>query len=172
MKKKLPFWQLHGGLPDEIEWRVQAFVASLDAAFQIDERGVVWWREAAVTQLVKGDSLYMPRADLTGSDLLSIDQTQRMQARLANFLVAHIKAVLGRLTTQQRRTKPSQHRQLMSKHQMLRRKVQLMKPHMMVQLRVAKKQRLRQPRLRWANLLCQPVYPVRLKVLPILCLNV
>ena len=60
------------GLPDEIEWRVQAFVASLDAAFQIDERGVVWWREAAVAQLVKGDSLYMPRADLTGSDLLSM----------------------------------------------------------------------------------------------------
>ena len=86
------------GLPDEIEWRVQAFVASLDAAFQIDERGVVWWREAAVAQLVKGDSLYMPRADLASSDLLSIDQTQRMQARLASFLAAHITAVLGRLT--------------------------------------------------------------------------
>ena len=86
------------GLPDEIERRVQAFVASADAAFQIDEKGGVWWREAAVAQLVKGDSLYMPRADLTSSDLLSIDQTQRMQARLFHFLTAHIKAVLGRLT--------------------------------------------------------------------------
>ena len=86
------------GLPDEIERRVQAFVASADAAFQIDEKGGVWWREAAVAQLVKGDSLYMPRADLTSSDLLSIDQTQRMQARLVHFLTAHIKAVLGRLT--------------------------------------------------------------------------
>ncbi|MDA0332845.1 MAG: helicase-related protein [Proteobacteria bacterium] len=86
------------GLPDEIERRVQAFVASADAAFQIDEKGGVWWREAAVAQLVKGDSLYMPRADLTSSDLLSIDQTQRIQARLVHFLTAHIKAVLGRLT--------------------------------------------------------------------------
>jgi ATP-dependent RNA helicase SUPV3L1/SUV3 len=86
------------GLPDEIERRVQAFVASADAAFQIDEKGGVWWREAAVAQLVKGDSLYMPRADLASSDLLSIDQTQRMQARLVHFLTAHIKAVLGRLT--------------------------------------------------------------------------
>ena len=86
------------GLPDEIERRVRAFVASADAAFQIDEKGVVWWREATVAQLVKGDSLYMPRADLASSDLLSIDQTQRMQTRLANFLVAHITVVLGRLT--------------------------------------------------------------------------
>ena len=86
------------GLPEEIERRVQAFVASADAAFQIDDKAVVWWRQAAVARLVKGDSLYMPRADLASSDLLSIDQTQRMQARLTNFLAAHITAVLGRLT--------------------------------------------------------------------------
>jgi ATP-dependent RNA helicase SUPV3L1/SUV3 len=59
---------------------------------------VIWWREAAVAQLVKGDLLYVPRAELAASDLLSIDQTQRMQARLVNFLAAHIEAVLGRLT--------------------------------------------------------------------------
>ena len=86
------------GLPDEIERRVQAFVASADAAFQLDDRAVIWWREAAVAQLVKGDSLYVPRAELATSDLLSIDQTQRMQARLVNFLAAHIEIVLGRLT--------------------------------------------------------------------------
>ena len=67
-------------------------------AFQIDEKGVVLWREATIAQLVKGESLYLPRANLASSDLLSIDQTQRMQARLSNFLTAHIKAVLGRLT--------------------------------------------------------------------------
>ena len=87
------------GLPDEIERRVQAFVASADAAFQIDEKGVVLWREATIAQLVKGESLYLPRANLASSDLLSIDQTQRMQARLSNFLTTHIKSVLGRLIT-------------------------------------------------------------------------
>ncbi|MDB4852851.1 helicase-related protein [Alphaproteobacteria bacterium] len=86
------------GLPDEIERRVQAFVASADAAFQLDDRAVIWWRETAVAQLVKGDSLYVPRAELATSDLLSIDQTQRMQARLVNCLAAHIETVLGRLT--------------------------------------------------------------------------
>ncbi len=86
------------GLPDEIERRVQAFVASADAAFQIDQKGVVWWRETAIAQLIKGESLYMPRVDLASSELLSIDQTQRMQARLIHFLTGHIKAVLGRLT--------------------------------------------------------------------------
>jgi ATP-dependent RNA helicase SUPV3L1/SUV3 len=86
------------GLPDEIERRVQAFVASADAAFRLDDKAVIWWREAAVAQLAKGDSLYVPRAELAVSDLLSIDQTQRMQARLVNFLAAHIEAVLGRLT--------------------------------------------------------------------------
>ena len=86
------------GLPDEIERRVQAFMASADAAFRLDDKAVIWWREAAVAQLVKGDSLYVPRAELAASDLLSIDQTQRMQARLVNFLAAHIEAVLGRLT--------------------------------------------------------------------------
>ena len=86
------------GLTNEIERRVQAFVASADAAFQINDRGVVLWREAEIAQLVKGESLYMPRVDLASSDLLSINQTQRLQARLASFLTTHIKAVLGRLT--------------------------------------------------------------------------
>jgi ATP-dependent RNA helicase SUPV3L1/SUV3 len=86
------------GLPDEIERRVQAFVASADAAFRLDDKAVIWWREAAVAQLAKGDSLYVPRAELAASDLISIDQTQRMQARLVNFLAAHLEAVLGRLT--------------------------------------------------------------------------
>ena len=86
------------GLPEEIERRANAFVASADAAFQIDDKAVVWWREAAVAQLVKGDTVYTPRVELASSDLLSIDQIQRMQTRLASFLTLHVKAVLGRLT--------------------------------------------------------------------------
>jgi len=86
------------GLPDEIEHRVRAFVASADAAFRLDDKGVVWWREAAVAQLVKGDALYVPRAELTPSDLLSIDQIQRMNGRLVSVLAGHIEHLLGRLT--------------------------------------------------------------------------
>jgi ATP-dependent RNA helicase SUPV3L1/SUV3 len=85
------------GLPDEIERRVRAFVASADLAFRLGADGVVKWREAEVARLVKGDGLYVPRPELVSSDLLSIDQTQRMAQRLVNFTAAHVDTILGRL---------------------------------------------------------------------------
>ena len=86
------------GLPDEIERRVRAFAGSADLAFKLDEKGTISWRESVVACLVKGDSLYSPRAELLSSDLLSIDQTTRLAARLTEFINAHVEAVLGRLT--------------------------------------------------------------------------
>jgi ATP-dependent RNA helicase SUPV3L1/SUV3 len=85
------------GLPDEIERRVRAFVASADPAFRLGADGVVKWREAEVARLVKGDGLYVPRPELVSSDLLSIDQTQRMAQRLVSFTAAHVETILGRL---------------------------------------------------------------------------
>ena len=85
------------GLPDEIERRVRAFVASADPAFRLGADGVVKWREAEVAQLVKGNGLYVPRPELVSSDLLSIDQTQRMVQRLVGFTAAHVETILGRL---------------------------------------------------------------------------
>ena len=85
------------GLPDEIERRVRAFVASADPAFRLGPDGIVKWREAEVARLVKGDGLYVPRPELVASDLLSIDQTQRMAQRLVSFTAAHVENVLGRL---------------------------------------------------------------------------
>ncbi|MDA0800884.1 MAG: helicase-related protein [Proteobacteria bacterium] len=85
------------GLPDEIERRVRAFVASADPAFRLGADGVVKWREAEVARLVKGDGLYVPRPELVSSDLLSIDQTQRMVQRLVGFTAAHVETILGRL---------------------------------------------------------------------------
>ena len=85
------------GLPDEIERRVRAFVASADPAFRLGADGVVKWREAEVARLVKGDGLYVPRPELVSSDLLSIDQTQRMAQRLVSFSAAHVEMILGRL---------------------------------------------------------------------------
>ena len=85
------------GLPDEIESRVRAFAASATAAFKLDAAGQITWREAPVARLVKGDGVYAPRPDLIGSDLLSIDQTQRLNARLSEFVAEHVRDVLGRL---------------------------------------------------------------------------
>ncbi|MGB2071774.1 MAG: helicase-related protein [Candidatus Puniceispirillaceae bacterium] len=85
------------GLPDEIERRVRAFVASADPAFRLGADGAVKWREVEVARLVKGDGLYVPRPELVSSDLLSIDQTQRMAQRLVSFTAAHVEMILGRL---------------------------------------------------------------------------
>jgi len=85
------------GLPDEIESRVRAFAASATAAFKLDEEGRISWRDAAVARLVKGDGLYAPRPDLIASELLSIDQTQRLNVRLSEFVAEHVREVLGRL---------------------------------------------------------------------------
>ena len=85
------------GLPEEIENRVRAFAASATPAFKLDENGVITWREAEVARLVRGDTLYAPRPELIPSDLLSIDQTQRMTGRLSEFVAEHVRDVLGRL---------------------------------------------------------------------------
>ncbi|MDC0062882.1 helicase-related protein [Candidatus Puniceispirillum sp.] len=85
------------GLPDEIERRVRAFAASADPAFRLGLDGVIKWREAIVARLVKGDNLYAPRAELVTSDLLSIDQIQRMNKRLLTFIGTHVDTILGRL---------------------------------------------------------------------------
>ncbi|MEC8110562.1 MAG: disulfide oxidoreductase, partial [Pseudomonadota bacterium] len=85
------------GLPDEIETRVRAFAASATPAFRLDEKGQVSWRDSVVARLVRGDGLYAPRPELVSSDLLSIDQAQRLNARLSEFVAEHVREVLGRL---------------------------------------------------------------------------
>ncbi len=84
-------------LPNEIENRVRAFAASAALAFRLDHTGVVSWREAKVARLVRGDSLFAPRPEIIDSDLLSIDQTQRLLVRLNDFVAEHVGDVLGRL---------------------------------------------------------------------------
>ncbi len=85
------------GLPEEIENRVRALAASAKPAFKLNDNGVITWREAEVARLVRGDTLYAPRPELIPSDLLSIDQTQRMTGRLSEFVAEHVRDVLGHL---------------------------------------------------------------------------
>ena len=85
------------GLPEEIESRVRAFAASATPAFRLNEEGQISWRDSVVARLVRGDGLYAPRPDLVSSDLLSIDQAQRLNARLSEFVAEHVRQVLGRL---------------------------------------------------------------------------
>ncbi len=85
------------GLPDEIERRVAALTISADAAFRLDDRGQIIWREAAVGRLVRTESVYAPRAEAFDSDLLGTDQKTRIQERLTRFAADHVAEVLGPL---------------------------------------------------------------------------
>ena len=76
---------------------MRAFVASADPAFRLSFDGMIKWREAIIARLIKGDNLYAPRVELAGSDLLSIDQIQRMNKRLLAFIATHVDTILGRL---------------------------------------------------------------------------
>ena len=81
-------------LPDEISARVKALVASADPAFKLDGKGQIFWRESCVGKLIKGDSLYQPRADVRSSDLLEGDQLKSVQDRLNAFAQDFPKTVL------------------------------------------------------------------------------
>lgn len=81
-------------LPDEITTRVKALAASADPAFKLDPKGQIFWREAMIGKLVKGDSLYQPKAEVRASSLLEGDQLKTVQDRLNAFAVDYPKTVL------------------------------------------------------------------------------
>ncbi len=81
-------------LPDEISTRVKALSASADAAFKLDGQGQIFWREALIGKLVKGDGLYQPRAEIRASNLLEGDQLKTVQDRLNAFALDYPKTVL------------------------------------------------------------------------------
>ncbi|MGC6440926.1 MAG: helicase-related protein [Candidatus Puniceispirillaceae bacterium] len=84
-------------LPEEIERRVKAVMASEDIAFRLDQKGQIIWREALIGRLQKSEQLYAPRAEALDSDLLNSDQKARITQRLSQFISDHIQSVLGRL---------------------------------------------------------------------------
>ncbi|MCE2516324.1 MAG: disulfide oxidoreductase [Alphaproteobacteria bacterium] len=81
-------------LPDEISARVKALAASADAAFKLNARGQIFWREALIGKLVKGDGLYQPKAEVRASTLLEGDQLKTVQDRLNAFAADYPKTVL------------------------------------------------------------------------------
>ena len=84
-------------LPDEIERRVKAVCGSAAAAFKIDQKGGVSWRDTEIAKLVKSDQLYAPRIDVFDSDLLSLDQKQRIKEKLSAAVKEIVNTLLGNL---------------------------------------------------------------------------
>ncbi|MGU9961490.1 MAG: hypothetical protein ACNYPF_00535 [Candidatus Puniceispirillales bacterium WSBS_2018_MAG_OTU23] len=85
-------------LDDEILSRVKAVVASADAAFKLDAKGQVFWRDQLIGKLIKGDTLYQPKAEIRNSNLLEGDQLKTVQDRLSRFAENYPKTVLEKAT--------------------------------------------------------------------------
>ena len=85
------------GLPDEIERRVRALLASADEAFKLQADGRIEWREAPIAKLLKSDALYAPRIVMADAELVTTDQMARMQERIEAFMRDHVAFVLGPL---------------------------------------------------------------------------
>jgi len=81
-------------LPDEISQRVRALAASADTAFHLDASGRIFWREAHIGNLIKGDQLYQPRAEVRSSTMLEGDQLKTVQDRLNAFAAEWPRTVL------------------------------------------------------------------------------
>ncbi len=87
------------GLPDEIERRVKAVLASADEAFKLQPNGHIHWREAPLAKLLKSDNPYAPRIVMADAELVTTDQMARMQDRLEGFMRDHVAFILGPLVT-------------------------------------------------------------------------
>ena len=85
------------GLPEEIERRVRAVLASADEAFKLQENGVIHWREAPLAKLLKSDNPYAPRIVMADAELVTTDQMARMSARIEAFIKDHVAHVLAPL---------------------------------------------------------------------------
>ena len=84
-------------LPDEIERRVKAVVASAASAFKLDEKASIRWRDTEIARLTKSEHLYSPRIDVFDSELLSVAQKHRINVKLNAVLKEQIESLLGNL---------------------------------------------------------------------------
>ena len=85
------------GLPEEIERRVRAVLASADEAFKLQADGTIHWRESPLAKLRKSDNLYQPQIVMADAELVTTDQMARMQARVEQFITDHVAFILGPL---------------------------------------------------------------------------
>ena len=85
------------GLPEEIERRVRAVLASADEAFKLQADGTILWREAMLAKCLKSDNPYAPRIVMADAELVSTDQMARMQERVEAFMKDHVAFILGPL---------------------------------------------------------------------------
>lgn len=77
--------------------RVRSFLAADDAAFSLDERGLVRWQGQAVAKLTAGDTPLTPRVSILPADLLEARHRDEVRRRLQGWIEGHIARSLAPL---------------------------------------------------------------------------
>jgi len=84
-------------LRDLVRERVEALERDEDPGFALGPGAEVLWRGAGVARLTAGESALAPQVEVLASDLLDPPLRERVRRRLATWLDAHLRAVLGPL---------------------------------------------------------------------------
>jgi ATP-dependent RNA helicase SUPV3L1/SUV3 len=84
-------------LRDLVRERVEALEREEDSGFALGPGAELQWRGAGVARLVAGESALSPQVEVLASDLLDPPLRERVRRRLAAWLEADVRAVLGPL---------------------------------------------------------------------------
>ncbi len=84
-------------LAGEIEGRAEKLSGSGDDSFVLSNDGVIRWNGDAVARLNEGEKLLAPGLRLIADDTLAAGAREKVEARLATWLKAHITKLLGSL---------------------------------------------------------------------------
>jgi len=84
-------------LRDLVRERVDGLERDADSGFALGPGAEVLWRERGVARLAAGDSALAPQVEVLASDLLDPPLRERIRRRVATWLDAHLRSVLGPL---------------------------------------------------------------------------
>ncbi|MDJ1157404.1 helicase-related protein [Chelatococcus sp. SYSU_G07232] len=85
-------------LAGEIEARAERFSAAADDSFVLANDGTIRWNGEAVAKLASGDKLLEPRFRIVADEHLTGPARDKVDARLATWLKAHVAKLLGPVT--------------------------------------------------------------------------
>jgi ATP-dependent RNA helicase SUPV3L1/SUV3 len=86
-------------LAKELDVRAARFAQSVDESIVLSSDGVIRWLGDPIARLIGGDDVLKPRSVLLADEALAPEGRQTVEARLALWITAHIRKVLGALET-------------------------------------------------------------------------
>jgi ATP-dependent RNA helicase SUPV3L1/SUV3 len=82
-------------LAKELDARSSRFAQSVDESIVLASDGIIRWLGDPIARLIGGDDILKPRSVLLADEALAPEARQSVEARLALWIAAHIRKVLG-----------------------------------------------------------------------------